>query len=154
MASEKKIKICAFTFDTACMNITVSVCVRRVTWGPFRYFCSILLRAKNNCQRFCFFLLLLEMGVCVCVRVCACLFACKLQLMIFILLSTRFRLPRANRFRIFRLHFRSTPLSLRLSACPRYLFDCCHVRLFRCRCCCCSSAFLYPAVGHEAKRVS
>lgn len=125
------------------VRVCLPVCVCRVTWGQFRYFCSILLRAKNNCQ-----LSPLSPFCCRLKCVCVSVFACKLQLMIFIFLSACSSLPRPNHLRIFLLLL--SPLSTTLS---HYLFDCCHVRLFRCRCrcCCCSSAFFISCTQSWSK---
>lgn len=100
------------------------------------YFCAPKITASS-------LLFLLSLEVCVCVSV----FACKLQLMIFIFLSACSSLPRPNHLRIFLL---LSPLSTTLS---HYLFDCCHVRLFRCRCrcCCCSSAFFISCTQSWSK---
>lgn len=80
------------------VRVCLPVCVCRVTWGQFRYFCSILLRAKNNCQ-----LSPLSPFCCRLKCVCVSVFACKLQLMIFIFLSAWSSLPRPNHLRIFLL---------------------------------------------------
>lgn len=146
----KKKSVHSLSAQRVWISVCACMCVCRVTWGPFRYFGSILLRAKNNCQLFPLFAAALS--VCECVFLCV--FACKLQLMIFIFLSTRCSLPRPKHLRIFLLIL--CPLSLFPSLCPpfsRYLFDCCHVRLFRsrCRCCCCSSAFFISCTESWSK---
>lgn len=88
----------------------VPVCVCAESLGDrfailVAYFCA----PKNNYQLFPLFAAALS--VCECVSLCV--FACKLQLMIFIFLTTRCSLPRPKYLRIFLLIL--CPLSLSLS---------------------------------------
>lgn len=130
------------------VRVCLPVCVCRVTWGQFRYFCSILLRAKNNCQLSPLF----AVAWSVCVWVCLLVnynwwFSFSSQL------GPPYPAPIICAFfSSFSAHFLtlSFPLSTTLS---HYLFDCCHVRLFRCRCrcCCCSSAFFISCTQSWSK---
>lgn len=134
-------------------RVWISVCAESLG-DRFAIFVAYFCAPKNNCQLFPLFAAALS--VCECVSLCVCLlvnynwwFSFSSQL------APPYRTPSTSAFfSSYSAHFLS--LSLFPCLCPpcsRYLFDCCHVRLFRCRCrcCCCSSAFFISCTESWSK---
>lgn len=125
------------------VRVCLPVCVCRVTWGQFRYFCSILLRAKNNCQLSPLF----AVAWSVCVWVCLLVnynwwFSFSSQL------GPPYPAPIICAFFSF---FFLSPLLYRTICLIVAMSDCFAVAAAAAVA---VPLFLYPAHSHEAKRVS